>query len=200
MKKKGLFLVCTTRTNGSPSFLIEILGRICKVNFIKDIESSYKTQVIKDFCGVLTEDAIRKNFILIYEILDEIIVTFPHFSSSNILPKDYGHPQITTTEKIKPFIVSEPIAAKKKRMPIKLNFFNKNTKSSKAIEKSVVARDYSKKKKNEIFVDVYEKISILFNSSGYTINSAIDGCIQMKSYLQGSPILKLSLPEDLAIG
>jgi hypothetical protein len=24
---------------------------------------------------------------------------------------------------------------------------------------------------------VYEKISILFNSSGYTINSAIDGCI-----------------------
>ena len=37
MKKKGLFIVITTRTNGSPSFLLEILGRICKVNFIKDI-------------------------------------------------------------------------------------------------------------------------------------------------------------------
>lgn len=149
MKKKGLFLVCTTRTNGSPSFLIEVLGRICKV--------------IKDFCGVLTEDAIRKNFILIYELLDEII--------------DYGHPQITTTEKIKPFIVSDPIAAvKKRRMPLKLNIFNKNTKSSKAIEKSVIPSG-KKSKKNEIFVDVYEKISILFNSSGYTINSAIDGCI-----------------------
>lgn len=61
-------------------------------------------------------------------------------------------------------------------MPLKLNFFNKNTKSSKAIEKSVVPRN-KKSKKNEIFVDVYEKISILFNSSGYTINSAIDGCI-----------------------
>jgi len=74
--------------------------------------------------------------------------------------------------------VSDPIAAvKPRRLPLKLNIFNKNTKSSKAIEKSVVAREYSKKKKNEIFVDVYEKISILFNSSGYTINSAIDGCI-----------------------
>jgi AP-4 complex subunit mu-1 len=31
MKKKGLFLVCTTRTNGSPSYMIEILGRVCKV-------------------------------------------------------------------------------------------------------------------------------------------------------------------------
>jgi len=40
-------------------------------------------KVIKDFCGVLTEDAIRKNFILIYELLDEIV--------------DFGHPQIMTT-------------------------------------------------------------------------------------------------------
>ena len=52
---------------------------------------------------------------------------------------------------------------------------------------------------NEIFVDIYEKINILFNSSGYIINSSIDGCIQMKSYLNGNPALKLMLNEDIAM-
>ena len=31
-------------------------------------------QVFRDYCGVLSEESIRKNFILIYELLDEIIV------------------------------------------------------------------------------------------------------------------------------
>ena len=30
-------------------------------------------RVIKDYCGVLTEESIRKNFLLIYELLDECI-------------------------------------------------------------------------------------------------------------------------------
>lgn len=42
MKKKGLFLVCTTRTNGSPSFIIEILGRICKVFLLQNSINKYK--------------------------------------------------------------------------------------------------------------------------------------------------------------
>lgn len=52
-------------------------------------------KVFRDFCGVLNEESIRKNFVLIYEIIDEII--------------DYGHPQLMTTENIKQFIVNEPI-------------------------------------------------------------------------------------------
>lgn len=46
--------------NVSPSFSLELLDRLAKV--------------FKDYCGVLTEEAIRKNFILIYELLDEMIV------------------------------------------------------------------------------------------------------------------------------
>jgi AP-4 complex subunit mu-1 len=57
----------------------------------------------------------------------------------------------------------------------------------------------SKASHNEIFIDIYEKINILFNSSGYVINSSIDGCIQMKSYLIGNPALKLVLNEDITI-
>lgn len=46
---------------------------------------------------------------------------------------------------------------------------------------------------------MYEKISILFNASGYVINSSIDGAIQMKSYLLGNPALKLILNEDIVM-
>jgi AP-4 complex subunit mu-1 len=52
-------------------------------------------KVFRDFCGVLNEESIRKNFVLIYEIIDEII--------------DYGHPQLMTSEAIKQFIINEPI-------------------------------------------------------------------------------------------
>ena len=29
--------------------------------------------MFKDYCGILTEESIRANFILIYELLDEIL-------------------------------------------------------------------------------------------------------------------------------
>lgn len=45
-------------------------------------------------------------------------------------------------------------------------------------------------------MDIIEKINILFNASGYVINSSIDGCIQMKSYLINNPSLKVILSEE----
>jgi AP-4 complex subunit mu-1 len=67
IKRSGLFVVATTRFDICPSLILEVLQRVCIV--------------IKDFCGVLSEEAIRKNFVMIYEILDEVI--------------DFGHPQLT---------------------------------------------------------------------------------------------------------
>lgn len=75
-----------------------------------------------------------------------------------------------------------------------ISLFSNQTVASTASNVSV-----SKNKSNEIFVDIYEKINILFNSSGYIINSSIDGCIQMKSYLNGNPALKLILNEDITM-
>ena len=46
--------------NMSPALGIEMLSRLLKI--------------IKDYCGMLTEEAVRKNFSLIYELLDEAIV------------------------------------------------------------------------------------------------------------------------------
>ena len=56
------------------------------------------------------------------------------------------------------------------------------------------------KQKNEIYVDILEKLTVLFNSNGFVVNSSIDGTIQMKSFLSGNPELRLALNEDLVIG
>lgn len=62
MKVVGLLFVATTRVNVSPSLVLELLQRIARV--------------IKDYLGVLNEDSLRKNFVLVYELLDEVIVSF----------------------------------------------------------------------------------------------------------------------------
>lgn len=60
MKVAGLLFVATTRVNVSPSVVLELLQRTARV--------------IKDYLGVLNEDSFRKNFVLVYELLDEMIV------------------------------------------------------------------------------------------------------------------------------
>jgi AP-4 complex subunit mu-1 len=62
-KQSGLYFMCTTKFNVSPSLVLELLLRSAKL--------------FKDYMGVLTEEAIRKNFVLIYELLDEILVWSP---------------------------------------------------------------------------------------------------------------------------
>lgn len=101
--------MATTKHNVSPSYVMDILYRMMKV--------------FRDFCGVLNEESIRKNFVLIYEIIDEII--------------DYGHPQLMTTENIKQFIVNEPILIQPKVQQASSSFapriFSSNTVASTAI-------------------------------------------------------------------
>ena len=54
-----VYIVATSRFNIIPSLIIDYLNKI--------------VNVIKDFCGEINEDTIRKNFVLIYEIIDEMI-------------------------------------------------------------------------------------------------------------------------------
>ena len=54
-----------------------------------------------------------------------------------------------------------------------------------------------KHRKNEIFLDVVEKLNILVSSNGTVLHSEIIGCILMKSFLSGMPELKLGLNDKL---
>ena len=75
-----MFVVATTRRNASPSLILELLLRVARV--------------VKDYCGALTEDALRKNAILVYELLDEML--------------DHGYAQSTNTDSLKHRVHNEP--------------------------------------------------------------------------------------------
>jgi len=142
-KKFGIFFVATTKHNVSPSYVLDILYRMMKV--------------FRDFCGVLNEESIRKNFVLIYEIIDEII--------------DYGHPQLMTTENIKQFVINEPIMIQTKQAQsnFKPSIFSSNTVASTAIQRPLSQITDKKNMKNEIFVDIFEKLSVRLDSlTNYT--------------------------------
>lgn len=170
LKSNSLYFVFTSLFNISPSYLLELLNRLLKI--------------FKDFCGQITEEMIRLNFILIYEIIDEVI--------------DYGYLQNSNTEFIRHLIHNEitPVETPKKFSNFS-NFSIKstNTLPSSASQKPIQIND----KKNEIFIDIVEKINLMMNSNSEIIYSYIDGMIQIKSYLMGTPYIKIALNDDLYI-
>ncbi len=150
----GLFFVLTAVDNISPSLGFEMLGRIVKV--------------LKDYCGVLDEETVlfqklfcfipqwyyplqimfpqlRLNFVLVYELLDEIL--------------DFGVPQGTSTELLKAFIFCEPQEVDASNALeqglsalAKFSLGDSKVKSAAAAHKSVASRS----SRNELFVDVLE--------------------------------------------
>ncbi|KAF8819334.1 putative coatomer protein complex, gamma sub-unit [Cardiosporidium cionae] len=188
IRRNTLFFVLTTLYNISPTFALELLQRLISI--------------VRDFCGILSEENIRRNFILVYEIIDEIF--------------DFGYPQSTNTELLKHSIYNEPTVVEslpenktfsigQQLQDASLSGFSSSlpkTLPSSASQRPVGISsnntDYSARQ-NEIFVDIFEKLSVVFNSSGCILNSTIDGSIQAKSYINENPMLKLALNEDMVI-
>jgi AP-1 complex subunit mu len=50
-----------------------------------------------------------------------------------------------------------------------------------------------KHSKNEIFLDVIEKLNLLVSANGTVLRSEVLGTVRMKSFLSGMPELKLGL-------
>lgn len=96
----------------------------------------------RDYCGVLSEDSIRKNFILVYELLDEVM--------------DCGVPQNTSTEQLRAFVLNEPAPSGGAGGSFFLGegFYSRG---ATAITKSVLDTSRSSGHIDEIFVDVVER-------------------------------------------
>lgn len=130
--------------------------------------------VFKDYFGTLEEEAIRDNFVVIYELLDETI--------------DHGIPQSMDSKILRSFITQ-----KGNRMAHDLR-----SKPPVALTNAVSWRTEGiKHKKNEIFLDVVEKLNLLVAANGTVLHSEINGAVKMKSFLSGMPELKLGLNDKL---
>jgi AP-4 complex subunit mu-1 len=207
VKKSNLYFVFVTTDDACPSFMIGLLNKLVKA--------------FRDFCGILNEETLRRNFVLIYELIDEMI--------------DYGFPQITAVESLKLSVHSDVVDPS--AVPILFNPLsmikssNQSTVPSSAIQRPIgpVAQSHSnqvltnvlnnipeqlqrvlpqavidsaagrgKEVKNEIFVDIIERIDLIMKNNEI-INFNINGTIKMKSYLNFNSKLKISLNENLFI-
>lgn len=166
-KAGGLFWVATTRENLSPSLVLELLTRIYWIT--------------RDYVGYVSEDSVRKNFLLVYELLDEVL--------------DYGFPQNSSTQRLKQFIVMDPMVVRP-RAP--RGGASGAAAGPSEVVKSVLATARTGAKE-EIFVDVVEKLTAIFDANGHLRSSSIAGAIQVQSYLSGNPAIRLGLQENLIL-
>ncbi|CAM9226660.1 unnamed protein product [Hapterophycus canaliculatus] len=130
--------------------------------------------VFKDYFGELEEESIRDNFVIIYELLDETM--------------DFGYPQTMESKILREYITQASEGNRLEAAP----------RPPVALTNAVSWRSEGiKHRKNEIFLDVVEKLNLLESSNGTVLHSEIVGAVKMKSFLSGMPELKLGLNDKL---
>lgn len=130
------------------------------------------------FGGSFDENQVRKHFVLIYELLDEII--------------DYGYPQILEVDVLKKYITQG--GAKN----IDLNDQEQLKKIT--VQATGVCSwraEGIKHRKNEVFIDVIEKGNILMSTKRERLRADVSGEILVNCKLSGMPECKFGMNDKL---
>lgn len=158
IRHNNLYLVAMTKRNSNACTILVFLHKLC--------------HVLTQYFTELEEESIRDNFIIIYELLDEMM--------------DFGYPQTTESKILLEYITQESHALEKQQRP------------PTAVTNAVSWRSEGLKyRKNEVFLDVVESINLLVNAEGAVVRSEIIGAIKMKCYLTGMPEVRLGLNDKV---
>ncbi|XP_015980222.1 AP-4 complex subunit mu-1 isoform X1 [Rousettus aegyptiacus] len=184
IRHSSLYLVATTSENISPFTLLELLSRLATL--------------LGDYCGSLGEATISRNVALVYELLDEVL--------------DYGYVQTTSTEMLRNFIQTEAVVSK----PFSLfdlssvGLFGAETQQGKVAPSSAASRPVlssrsDQSQKNEVFLDIVERLSVLIASNGSLLKVDVQGEIRLKSFLPSGcgekfAEMRIGLTEEFCVG
>jgi len=166
IKTGNMFVVAVTSGNAQAAMTFQFLHSC--------------VTVLKNYFGAFDEDSIRNNFVLIYELLDEVL--------------DYGYPQNCTTDVLKMYITQEgnkSAALAQKEMA-----------SSVTIQATGAIswrKEGIKYRKNELFIDVVEHCNLMMSSKGTILRNDVSGVILVKCYLSGTPECKFGLNDKLLL-
>eukprot|EP00171_Calliarthron_tuberculosum_P013082 IDg13082t1 len=158
VKHANIYLVAATRRNSNAAMLITFLYKLI--------------EVFTRYFRNVREESVRDNFVIIYELLDEMM--------------DFGYPQVSEPRVLQEYITQDyHVAEGPASLPV-------------AVTNAVSWRSEGvKHSRNEVFLDVIEKVNILVSGNGSLLRSEIVGKLMMKSYLSGMPNLKLGLNDKL---
>ncbi|XP_068130470.1 AP-1 complex subunit mu-2 [Hyperolius riggenbachi] len=155
IKHSNLYLVALTNKNANASLVYSFLYKL--------------VEVFTEYFKELEEESIRDNFVIVYELLDELM--------------DFGFPQTTDSKILQEYITQQgnKLETAKSRVPT-------------TVTNAVSWRSEGLKyKKNEVFIDVIESVNLLVNSNGSVLLSEIVGSVKLKVFLSGMPELRLGL-------
>lgn len=154
----NIYLMCVTIGNVNATATLSFLHRL--------------VDVFTQYFQALEEESLRDNFVIAYELLDEMM--------------DFGYPQFTESK-----ILQEYIKTDAYKMEVE-------TRPPMAVTNAVSWRTEGiKYKKNEVFLDVVESVNLLVNSNGTVVRSEIAGALKMRTYLSGMPECKLGLNDKV---
>ncbi|KAL2813814.1 AP-2 complex subunit MU [Aspergillus cavernicola] len=166
VKHENIYLVAVTKSNANAALVFEFLYRLVLLG--------------KSYFGKFDEEAVKNNFVLIYELLDEIL--------------DFGYPQNTDPDTLKMYITTEGV---------KSAIVNNPTDSSRITQQATGALSWRradvKYRKNEAFVDVIEDVNLLMSATGTVLRADVNGQIVMRAYLSGTPECKFGLNDRLLL-
>ncbi|KAF8705637.1 hypothetical protein AX14_013872 [Amanita brunnescens Koide BX004] len=165
VRVNNLYVVAVTKTNANAALVFEYCYRFINI--------------AKSYFGKIDEEAIKNNFVLIYELIDEIL--------------DFGYPQNSEIDTLKSYITTESVVSS----AIAAEESAKIT--VQATGATSWRRGDVKYKKNEAFVDVVETVNLSMSAKGSVLRADVDGHIQMRAYLSGSPECKFGLNDKLVI-
>ncbi|KAL6545645.1 AP-3 complex subunit mu [Orobanche gracilis] len=134
--------------------------------------------VLSDYLDGLNEDLIKDNFVIVYELLDEMIDNgFPLTTESNILRE----------------MISPPNIASKVLSVVTGNTSNMSSTLPGATSSCVPWRKTDlKHSSNDVYVDLVEEMDAIINRDGVLVKCEVYGEVQVNSHLSGLPDLTLS--------
>ncbi|XP_064641864.1 AP-2 complex subunit mu isoform X2 [Lineus longissimus] len=169
IKRSNIWVAAVTKQNVNASMVFQFLVRMC--------------EVMQSYFGKISEENIKNNFVLIYELLDEIL--------------DFGYPQNTDTGILKTFITQQGVKSQ-------LNLKGQTKEETSQITSHVTGqiswrREGIKYRRNELFLDVLESVNLLMSPQGQVLSAHVAGKVVMKSYLSGMPECKFGINDKLVL-
>ncbi|RMZ87794.1 hypothetical protein DV736_g4974, partial [Chaetothyriales sp. CBS 134916] len=170
VKHENIYLAAVTKSNANAAVVFEFLYRFIGLG--------------KGYFGKFDEDAVKNNFVLIYELLDEIL--------------DFGYPQNTDVDVLKMYITPDNISSAIRSVSAPAQETSRITMQATGAQSW--RRGDIKYRKNEAFVDVIEDVNLLMSATGTVLRADVTGQIVMRAYLTGTPECKFGLNDQLVVG
>ncbi|KAJ2900257.1 clathrin associated protein complex medium subunit [Coemansia aciculifera] len=169
----NLWLCAVTKNNASAAMVFEFLYRLLGLGV--------------SYFGRFDEESVKNNFVLIYELLDEVL--------------DFGYPQNIEVDTLKLYVTTESVRSSVASAVSRGDVVGTIPQSitMQATGATTWRRNDISYKKNEAFVDVIESVNLIMSAKGTVLRADVQGQIVMRSFLSGMPECKFGLNDKLVL-